>query len=325
MPAPSSASRHYRRIQRLQALTVAVVRRSWRRMDPGGSWERQYAEQIGPQILAATIAGQVAATRESDAYVADVLNELDFGPETEPGVVASDSLAGVAGDGRPVETLLEGAVGRARSLSQTRAPEQALADTQSYLDTLTQSLLADAMRAAEDVAMAQRPWVAGFVRMINPPCCSRCALLSGKFYLFSDGFLRHPNCDCYHLPAPADRDKVRALIDINSPERYFESLSEAEQNKIFTRAGAEAIREGADIGRTVNARRGMSKAQDTGRLERVRVGGRDIYVTTESTTRRGRLPGQKRGVRLMPESIFEIAGDDRQEAIRLLRLNGYLT
>ena len=293
-------------------------------MDLGGSWEQQYAEQIGPQMVALTVAGQVAATREADAYVADVLNELGFGPPTRPGVVLPDSLAGVTGDGRPVETLLEGAVPRARSLTEERGAEQALEDTQSYIDTLAQTLLSDAMRAAEQVAMAQRPWVAGYVRMINPPCCSRCAILSGKFYLFSAGFLRHPNCDCYHLPAPSDPDKVRELIAINSPDRYFESLTESEQNKIFTQAGAQAIREGADISRVVNARRGMSKSQDTGRLKRVSVNGRDVYVTTEATTRRGRRSGQTRGVRLMPESILEIAGDDRAEAIRLLRVHGYL-
>lgn len=289
-----------------------------------GNWEVQYRDEVGPRITGVVLAAQVTATRESDAYAADVLNELDFGPRTEAGVVRPDSLVGVAGDGRPVESLLASGVGRARALSETREPDQALSDAQAFMDMVTETIIADAARAAEEVAFAARPWVDGFVRMINPPCCSRCAILSGKFYLFSDGFLRHPSCDCYHLPAPSDPDKVRDLMSINSPERYFESLTEAEQNKVFTTAGADAIREGADLGRVVNARRGMSKAQDTGWLERRRVNGRDVYVTTEATTRRGRRAGQARGVRLMPESIFEIAGGDRDEAIRLLRVHGYI-
>lgn len=293
-------------------------------MRPTGAWEIQYRDEVGPRIAAVVVAAQVTATRESDAYAAEVLNELGFGPATQPGVVRLNSLAGVAGDGRPVESLLASTVGRARALSDTMPREQALEDAQAFMDMVTETILADAARAAEEVAMAARPWVDGFVRMINPPCCSRCAVLSGKFYLFNEGFLRHPNCDCYHLPAPSDPDKVRNLISINSPERYFESLTEAEQNRTFTTAGAEAIREGADIGRVVNARRGMSKAQDSGRLKRVTVAGRDIYITTEATTRRGRRANQARGIRLMPESIFEIAGDDRDEAIRLLRVHGYL-
>lgn len=314
MPAPASATRHYRRLQRLQYVTLTAVRRAWRRMEPGGSWERQYATDVGPKVLAVVTAAQIAATRESDAYVADVLNELAFGPTTRPGVVIPSSLAGVAGDGRPLETLLSSSVGRARSVDAS--PSDALDDGLAFIERVAQTILADATRAAEEVAMAQRPWVAGYVRIAEPGACSRCIVLAGKFYLFNEGFLRHPLCRCNHLPAPSDPDKVKALIGVNSPDRYFESLSEAEQNRVFTEAGARAIREGADLSRVVNARRGMRKAQ---------MFKRDVLVTTEATTRRGRVPGQPRGVRLMPESIFEIAGDDRNEALRLLRLYGYLT
>lgn len=318
-------------------------------MNPSGSWETQYRDEVGPRIAGVVLAAQVTATRESDTYAADVLNELDFGPPTEPGVLRQNSLAGVAGDGRSAETLLATTVGRARALSATMPPEQALNDAQAFMDMVTETLIADAARAAEEVAMAERPWVAGYVRMINPPCCSRCALLSGKFYLMSAGFQRHPRCDCYHLPAPEDPVKVRELIDINSPERYFESLSKAEQNRVFTVAGAEAIREGADIGQVVNARRGMSSAQaadGSKRIAMVDVYGQRTYVTTEGTTRRGfaytrlvtdRGSDQRRtvngrrqrvasttAVRLMPETILAIAGDDPQERRRLLKLHGYL-
>lgn len=323
--APASASRHYRRLQRLQYVTLTAVRRAWRRMEPGGSWERQYATDVGPKVLAVVTAAQIAATRESDAYVADVLNELAFGPTTQPGVVIPSSLAGVAGDGRPLETLLSSSVGRARSVDAS--PSDALDDGLAFIERVAQTIIADATRAAEGVAMAQRPWVAGYVRVAEPGACSRCIVLAGKFYLFNEGFLRHPLCRCNHLPAPDDPEKVKALIGINSPDRYFESLTEAEQNRIFTEAGAEAIRNGADISRVVNARRGMTTAPDSlgrNRLARTRVNGRDVYVTTEATTKRGRRAGQVRGVRLMPESLMEIAGDDRGELIRLLGLHGYI-
>lgn len=327
MPLPTSTRSHYRRLLRIQAITVASVRRSWRRIDARRSWEQQYTDVVAPQVNAVVASAQIAVTRGADAYVADVLNELDFGPKTEAGVTRPDSLAGYAGDGRPIDNVMGGVVGRARALSAAEPqapPEQWLADAESYMDTIVQTILADTNRAAEEVAMAQRPWVDGYVRIAEPDACSRCITLAGKFYLFNEGFSRHPNCRCNHVPAPSDRDKVRGLIAINSPDRYFESLSKAEQDRIFTKAGADAIRAGADIGRVVNARRGMSKAQDSGRLKRVRVAGRDVYVTIEATTRRGRRAGQTRGVRLMPESIFEIAGDDRDEAIRLLRVHGYL-
>lgn len=319
MPAPTSALKHHRRLLRIQYLTLAAVRRAWRRLEPGGSWERQYRDSVGPQVAGVVVAAQVAATRESDTYIAEVLNELDFGPLTEPGVVLPNSLAGVAGDGRPVESLLTTSVGRARAVAaRTSTPDAdtvGLESAEAFMDSIVQTILADSAREAELVAMAVRPWVDGYVRVAEPGACSRCIVLAGKFYLFNDGFLRHPSCRCYHLPAPKDRDRVKALIDINSPQRYFDALTEEEQNRIFTEAGAEAIREGADIARVVNARRGMRKAQ---------MHKRDVLITMEATTRRGRRRGQQNGVRLMPESIAEIAGDDREEFIRLLRLYGYL-
>lgn len=108
------------------------------------------------------------------------------------------------------------------------------------------------------------------------------------------------NCDCRHIPTAEDH----AGSLVTSPRRYFDSLSAAEQDQAFTRAGAQAIRDGADISQVVNARRGMTSAG----------------TTTASTTRRGVA---ERG-RLMPEAIYRQAGNNRDEAIRLLKQHGYL-
>lgn len=359
MLPPTSASRHYRRIQRLQAVTIGSVRRAWRRLEPGDRLEQQYREDVGPKIAAVAVAAQMAATRESDAYVADVLNELAFGPPVESGVVNPRSLAGVAGDGRPVESLFATSVGRARAVASTidaperAATQQGLDEALKFIEMAAETLVADAARAAEAVAFAPREWVTGYVRMLNPPSCSRCAVLAGRFYLWNDGFERHPRCDCLHIPASEAVEGDYRL----SPERYFDSLPTAaelderypdltvearreadliSQEDVFTVAGAKAIREpGVEINQVVNARRGMRKAQ---------VYGHDVLITNEGTTRRGLAYGslsRSRGresdvrrsgeryfrttaVRLMPESIFEIANGDRAEALRLLRLHGYL-
>lgn len=113
--------------------------------------------------------------------------------------------------------------------------------------------------------------------------------------------------------------------------RTFEAMSRVDQDKTFTINGAQAIRDGADINRVVNARRGMATAGETRTRTRAdglvvnerirrqtttRVGGRDVFTTTEAAGRRPRL---------MPEEIYRIAGTDRAEAVRLLRSNGYLT
>ncbi len=72
---------------------------------------------------------------------------------------------------------------------------------------------------------------------------------------------------------------------------------------MFGKAGAEAIRAGADIGSVVNARRGMYTA----------AGGR-LYTRSGATRTRRRM---------MPEQIVREA-TDRDDTLRLLRLHGYL-
>ena len=280
-------------------------------------------------MVALTAAGQVAAAREADAYMDDVLAELDL--QVGDSALVPRAFAGVDGRGLPIDTLLEQALADIEALIDLESAKisEAVEQMVPWLEGVTQTLIADTNRAGELTAMAQRPWLNGYIRAAEPGACSRCIILSGKFFLFNEGFLRHPRCRCTHLPAPDARtDEGKAardrLLAVESPERHFDALTEAEQDRIFTKDGAQAIRDGADIHRVVNARRGMSKAQ-SGRIKRVDVHGRPLYVTTEATTRRGRTRDQIRGVRLMPESIMEIAGDDASERIRLLRLHGYIT
>lgn len=123
------------------------------------------------------------------------------------------------------------------------------------------------------------------------------------------------NCDCRHIPST--RGEAR---DVGfDPRAYFDSLTEAEQDRIFTRAGAQAIRDGADINQVVNARRGMSTAAGPAGRRRLAPDPSGRFTTSESTTRFGRArPG-----RLMPEEIYRQARS-RAEAVALLRRNGYL-
>jgi hypothetical protein len=357
---PRSSADYYRRQQRILARVMLAVRQAWRRMDPEAAWSEQYEEDgIGAQLLMIVAAAQVAAARDADAYIAEVLVELALAPSAEPGIVIPSAFAGVAGDGRPVESLLGLAVPRAgqafnarrradappavepekpddvsevlwdslmrerqqreaegKRFDHKRAAEESLADMEKWLEAVSASMVIDAARAAETAAAAARDEVTGYVRMLNPPSCSRCVVLAGKFYRWNDGFDRHPpTCDCRHIPV---NESIAEDLTVN-PDRYFWSLSPADQDKTFGKANAQAIRDGADIAQVVNARRGMQRAQ---------VGGRDVVISTEGTTRfglayRGRT-GRNATWRLMPESIYDIAGDNRDEATRLLRLAGFI-
>jgi len=318
---PTAASKHHRGLVSLQAMLILGVRRAWRRMHPAANWGQQYGEDVGPKITALVMAAQIATTRQSDEYMAEVLNELAFGPPTTAGVLVPDALAGWAGDGRPVSSLLEGAVVHAgQSLNRQRSdaveagtrfaqitapsPQKALDDAEAWLEMVTQTIIADTARAAESAAMVQRPWVDGYVRMLQPPSCSRCAVLAGKFYLYNEGFERHPRCDCIHIPAQEEGKRFGDMT--TNPNRYFDSLPTAaqldeqypdltvkmrqeaglySQEDIFTTKGAQAIRDGADISQVVNARRGMEKAQ---------LFGHDVLITKAGTTRAGVFGHQER-------------------------------
>lgn len=304
----------------------------------GRNWERAWRAEVGPRIIETVTAGQEAAAATAEAYVASVLAEVGI-PVGTPSPLNLEALAGVAGDGREVASALYGGVIQAAkaqyrpeiaSLPATQAAEAALAEAEAWMGQVASTIMADAMRQAEAVAIAQRPWVDGYVRMLDPKNpCSRCIVLAGRFYLFNGGFERHPACRCAHIPAMEDD----AESILTNPNKYFEALSRSEQDRVFTPAGAEAIRLGAAVTQVVNARRGMVTAQQNprgwipkGRMEAVRMFGRDVFVTTEGVTKNG-VYGKTRGkrpVRLMPESILSIA-KDRDDAIRLLTLYGFIS
>lgn len=281
----TSAREHYAR-QRLIARQALLEAR-----------RRRFGPLAG--LVAAVSGAQVLAAREVGLSVPAMLEEQGVDP-SPVAAAAPAALAGVAGDGRSLAGLLD----------YTRQPE--VTPHAFALIVLTQ--LQDTARHMAAVEVAARPQVTSFTRMLVAPSCSRCAILAGRVYRWNRGFLRHPRCDCRHVPTTES-----AAGDLTTdPSAYFDSLDTAAQDRIFTQAGAQAIRDGADPAKVVNARRGMTTAQTSSGLRRAArrdVYGRPLYTTTE-------LAGGR--VRLMPESIYEIA-DDRTDALRLLKSHGYIT
>lgn len=279
------------------------ARRTWRRIPTNGSWDRHWT-MLGPTIAASVAQGQRQATNSAAAYVDEVLAELGLSQAAD-GSLRPASLVGVASDGRDLTSLFYGAIVRAgERFEDGLSARAALNAGGRWLDMAVETQIMDAARVAAEVEAAARPAVTGFVRMVSPGACARCIVLAGRFYRYDAGFLRHPRCRCIGIPAS---ENVAGDVRTN-PSAYFHSLSAADQDDAFGKAGAEAIRLGADIGRVVNARRGMSKAQ-----------GRDALVT--STRTRG---NRRQAVRLMPETILQEA-TSRDDAVRLLNLHGYLT
>lgn len=296
MAVEQIAMAHYRRQVALARRTAEEAAQLWAAIDRvaiAASWLAQL-----PRAVAVVGSAQAIAAASAGSYLDDLLQAYEK-PPGSAGRVNVRALSGIASDGRELQALLQQPrISALTAIGQGASPARALAVGRLNLDMIVRTQIADAGRVADGIALTARRQLGGYVRMLSPPSCSRCVILAGKRYRWNTGFLRHPRCDCRHIPAPDD-----AADDLRTdPAAYFKSLSRLEQDRAFTAAGAQALREGADVGRVVNARRGMYTA-----------GGRQF--THEVAGRRARL---------MPEQIYREAKGDRDEAIRLLRLHGYL-
>lgn len=172
------------------------------------------------------------------------------------------------------------------TFEQMAAEMEAEADRQ--FEQLVASLVQDAGRAAEGAAIAARPNI-GHVRMLNPPSCGRCAVLAGRVYRYSTGFLRHPGDDCVMIPTTlANQDYLQDPAEL-AKDGLISGLSKADQR---------AILDGADPGQVINVRLRKAGLTEAGRV----------------LSRRGRPT---------PEAIYRAAAS-REDALTALQRAGYL-
>jgi hypothetical protein len=329
------ALRHYRRQQRLTRKTANQVQELWRLLDLAdltGSWNAG----IGRRMTEVIAAGQLASAGLADEYVDEIADAEGADPERAGGVRPS-AFSGFAADGRALDSLMYlSVITTKQGIGHGLAADDAMMRGLQRALMLSTSEVTQAGRGAVGSSMVGKRTIQGYVRVVQPPACSRCVILAGKEYGWNRGFQRHPRCDCVHLPTTLiARNQHRDRGGFIDPQAYFNRLSRAEQDRVFTAAGARAIREGADMGQVVNARRGMYTTTAYGRT---------LRATREGTTTRGYFYRQERArdiargrvpadigrqyrlttPRLLPEQIFELA-ESRDEAIAMLRRFGYLT
>lgn len=299
---PDAAVAHYKQMQRLQALVVLTAADLWAEVslaDLSGSWAAQL-----PLLVPVLSGVQVKAASAGASYGAATLAEQGL-YEVPQHFVNPSGFGGIASDGRSLEGLLYAPIPHVKTLiGGGMDPGQALKQGGKFLATLSRTQVADAGRGAAGVDTATKRHVA-YVRMLNPPSCSRCSILAGRVYRWNAGFQRHPKCDCVHVQTTQVRAaKTEGLV--HDPYEYFKSLSPEEQDKSYTKAGAQAIRDGGDIFQVVNSRRGM------------KAGG---LVTTEGTSKRGNFG--RNGPRLTPEAIYG-KGLSREATLAELERFGYI-
>lgn len=288
---------------RLSKSVAAEGNRLWRNLQTG------FLNGWAPS--AARLAVTVSAAQKRQAETADEYADAVLRDQGErllaAGEVAASALTGIASDGRNLFSLLmQPVVTTKTAISRGSSVDDAMSTGRAHLETILRTQVSDAGRVADGIAVTTRG--ARWVRVLYGDTCSRCVVLAGRVYTWQADFQRHPRCDCYAVPTTSEDDATSAGL-VTDPMAYFRSLSTAEQDEIFTIEGAQAIRDGADISQVVNARSGMSAAG----------------TTTTGTTRHGLAGTRLNGAaRLMPERIYEIAAGNRDEAVRLLRLNGYI-
>lgn len=303
------------------------------------AWSLQWAA-----IVKIVTDAQRELEREAAQYVPAVLAATGQAVPEAAGAVAGDTLVGVTGHGVPLGAALAATPVRAKqAVSGGASPSDAMSESARWLMAATTTILADSWRTAESLHMATRN--VGYVRAVNGGACGRCVILAGRWYRWNRGFDRHPGCKCYHIPASENV----AGDWTTDPRAYFDSRTPAEQIKLMgSRANAQAVIDGADMGQIVNAYRRTNGLQVAGLspIQTARYGSRAVRFTTEGTTRRGSAyaamrehgavkaandamaAGQRyhhtQVARIMPQSIYQHASS-RSEALRLLRLYGWIT
>lgn len=297
MPAPAAATDFSLRLRRLIAASMISSRNAWSAV-PGNNITAGWLT-VANQITAMIAAAQIEAARMGDAYVPTVLEELGIDPAAEA-VVNPRSLA-VGSSGVDLSTVLRSVPSRALRVASMDGVQAGLQAGGDLLEGIALTQVADAGRLGTSLRMVASRHVSGYVREVSSGACARCLVLAGRWYRWSSGFLRHPRCQCVNVPV--DRTQGREML--SSPEEAFRRMTAAQQDRIFTKAGAKAIRDGADVAQVVNARQGIY------------VAGGNLKATTINARQLG---GR---ARLMPEAIYKLASD-REDAIRLLRSYGYL-
>ena len=319
MSTPETAVKHYRAMLRLQRSARAAAAVAWSSLS--AAYLSESWDSVSPALVAAVSKIQLDAATRGAGYGGNTLADQGLYEAPEAWVDPS-SLAGVSSRGASLGAALYSAIPHTKDLIAGGMPERvALARGREVLQMSAATQVADAGRTAAGLDTFARPKV-GYVRMLNPPSCSRCSVLAGRFYRNNEGFRRHPRCDCVHVPTTrTEAAESEGLV--HDPYAYFESLSESAQDKTFGKAQAQAIRDGADLFQVVNARRGMSyagvSADGTRRGQKVASD-----FTREGTTRRALWGGANpKGKRLTPDAIYA-QGLPREATLDLLAKHGYL-
>lgn len=309
------AHNHYRTQQRIALAGVRAVRRA-------------VTTSSSVPAAQATVATTLATYQMASALSASRTIAAELGRKV---LTAPIEYAGSTQLGFPIETAIQTLLDRA-----TR-------ELEGEIQTLTEQLLAsldlfvesEVIAAGADAASVEIfAEDARFVRVLTPPSCDRCTILAGRIYRSGDRFKRHPKCDCQHWPVGSEEEARRGGFILDPMEAFdrglvggYRTLEDGTKSfeSGFSEADVRAILDGSDIVTVANAKAGGGRRLGITNAITAEVFGRTVKATSLGTTSRAawRKAHPNLPIRLRPESIYEHA-TDREDALRLLRLYGYL-
>lgn len=184
--ATTLAAAHRARQQQIAGQAVAETGRLWSFLQMLG-WAG-----ISTRMLSTVRSALAEAARGAQDYAAAAARA--WGAESDPaGTVAEATFAATASDGRPLDSLLEQpSLEVAAFIGQGMDKAQADAIGKRHLQRIVTTQVGDAARVATGVALVNDKALKGYIRHLTLPSCSRCVLLSGRWYRWSAGFARHP-------------------------------------------------------------------------------------------------------------------------------------
>lgn len=304
--------------RRRVSLTASGLQAVWEETalrTPPAYWESRWASNL-EDAATVVIASQYGALQAGEGSVEAMLDEMGT-PVPAQYRVDPSGLAGWATSTWqpgaetliPLRDVLRNLTRTVEVPGFTRAEKyQAGMD---YLERMAHTQVSDAMRFGQFTAMTARNDV-GYVRMVNPPCCSRCAVLSGRFYRYNSGFQRHPGCDC----------SVHVAVDSPSvPEGLVGQDIRPDQITDLTKAERKLLENGGNLGRVLNATRNNASNwyyDPTWGIPKA-----DRRFTTVGTFQTSAK--KWKGRRLSPLGIVKLAGDDLEMLRKLMIQYQYVT
>lgn len=252
---------------RFQAAQTAIsvqtqnqLARLWRDIDFSNldAWFRENQRAL----VGAVRRGQIDAAVLAEAYIFMHAAENGVATLQTASIAAAAFAEGDAPDSRLTRVLQGSVIAAKWRIAEGASREDALKTGASRLFGVADMIVRDSAREAASAQMILEPGCVGYERKANLPACGRCLILAGKFFKNNQGFARHPQDDCFHVPVWQTADGQRVGGASQHPEDLFSSMTEEQKYASLGKDAKLVIDGKIDLQSAVNMRMRAPKKLD---------------------------------------------------------------